>query len=52
MFFPLTSFAVVAIPYVIERFGLRVRFGLFALLFWLFVFQFVLIFSIDRKSVV
>jgi cytidylate kinase len=47
MFFLLTSFVIVAIPYAIERIGLRVRFGLFALLFWLFVFQFVLIFAID-----
>ncbi len=47
MFFLLTSFAIVAIPYAIERLGLRVRFGLFALLFWLFVFQFLLIFAID-----
>ena len=47
MFFLLTSFAIVAIPYAVERVGLRVRFGLFALLFWLFIFQFVLIFLID-----
>lgn len=43
----LASFAIIAIPYAIERIGLRVRFGLFALLFWLFVFQFVLILAID-----
>jgi cytidylate kinase len=47
MFFLLMSFAIVAIPYAIERNGLRVRFGLFALLFWLFVFQFILILAID-----
>ena len=47
MFFLLTSFAIVAIPYAVERVGLRVRFGLFALLFWLFIFQFLLIFAID-----
>jgi cytidylate kinase len=47
MFRLLASFAVVAIPYAIERFGLRVRFGLFALLFWLFVCQFVLILAVD-----
>ena len=47
MYFLLASIAITAIPYAIERLGLKVRFGLFALLFWLFVFQFLLILAID-----
>lgn len=47
MYFLLASIAITAIPYAIERLGLKVRFGLFALLFWLFVFQFLLILTID-----
>jgi cytidylate kinase len=47
MFFLLTSLVIVGVAYAIERFALKIRFGLFALLFWLFVFQFALIFAID-----
>ncbi|MBA8877749.1 cytidylate kinase [Phyllobacterium myrsinacearum] len=47
MYFILTSLVIVSVSYAIERFVLKVRFGLFALLFWLFVFQFGLIFAID-----
>jgi cytidylate kinase len=47
MYFLLASIAITAIPYAIERIGLKVRFGLFALLFWLFVFQLFLILAID-----
>jgi cytidylate kinase len=47
MYFLLASIAITALPYAIERVALKVRFGLFALLFWLFVFQFLLILAID-----
>jgi cytidylate kinase len=47
MYFLLASFAILVILYAIERIGLRVRFGLFALLFWLFLFQFAMILAVD-----
>ncbi|MGX5799662.1 hypothetical protein ACWGS9_00250 [Bradyrhizobium sp. Arg314] len=39
MVFLILSFAAVAIPYGLERFYFAKRFGLFAAIFWLFVFQ-------------
>ena len=39
MVFLIFSFVAVAIPYGLERFYFSIRFGLFAAIFWLFVFQ-------------
>jgi hypothetical protein len=39
MLFLILSFVAVAIPYGLERFYFARRFGFFAAIFWLFVFQ-------------
>ncbi|RWI11859.1 hypothetical protein [Mesorhizobium sp.] len=39
MFFLTLCFVAIAVPYGIERFYFVIRFGFFAAIFWLFVFQ-------------
>ncbi|MBZ0259081.1 MAG: hypothetical protein K8F90_00565 [Hyphomicrobiales bacterium] len=45
MFFLAVSFAAVAIPYGFERFYFKKSFGPFAILFWLLVFQWSVLFG-------
>jgi len=45
MFFLISSFVAVAIPYGLERLYFARKFGFFAALFWLFVFQFSVLFG-------
>lgn len=45
MYFLVLSFSVVAIPYALEWFWFKRRFGLFAALFWLLVVQYSVLFG-------
>ncbi|WP_457150325.1 hypothetical protein [Mesorhizobium sp. P5_C1] len=47
MFFLILSFVAVAIPYGLERLYFARNFGFFAVLFWLFVFQFGVLFGCE-----